>query len=131
MKAYQLAMGIIVFNLALPLARAAGVLVPTAHPVSPPPSTAADLMGKMVSVTGILAGVASVILRFNLGAGLFALIFGVTSIPAQATLNAIVAPYMVGSAAAVIAAAVTLIYTTLLFVFAYAFIQLSGVPTGD
>ena len=132
MRAYVIAMFLITFNLSLPVLNGLGVFGQVSS--NPIPETTTDpgsLISNALGVVGGLAVVGGVILRLNIGAIIFASVFAITALPLKSTVNAIAQPYMVGGAADTITAAVGLVTAVLAFVFVYAFIQLSGVYTGD
>jgi len=127
MKAYYLAMGLIIFNLSLPVVMSLGFPAPTGAEIPTIFSGHAitDWAGLLLRGLGMfaIAGLATIIgFRMNVGAAIFAVIFTVSSLPFDATLNWLRVSY--GLAPAV----VTLITVSLWFVFVIAFIQLCGVP---
>lgn len=133
MRAYYIAMFLIVFNLSLPVLNAVGVfrpITPQTLPLESP--TMGNIATIILAGSGMLAAIAGVIFRVNVGAIIFAMVFSVSSLPLAGTINTIAAPYMFNAEVlSMIEAVTTMLSGILAFVFIYAFIQLSGVFTGD
>lgn len=133
MRAYHIAMFLIIFNLSLPLLNGLGIFRPIAPQDVPLQSSDPENIVTIILVgSGMLSAVAGVIFRVNIGAIVFSIVFALSALPLAGTINSVAAPFMAdASVAETVTAATTMLSGVLAFVFIYAFIQLAGVPTGD
>lgn len=127
MRAYYLAMALIIFNLSLPVASSLGISAPAGQEIPTIFEGVNILDWKNLIKIGLGAlitiGLASVVgLKLNLGAVVFAIVFFASALPFEATLNWLSASY--GLAPSVVA----LVWGGILFVFTFAFIQLCSAP---
>ena len=127
MRAYHLAMALIIFNLSLPVAASMGFAAPAGEEIPTDFGTANILDWKglimVVLASLITIGIANVVgLKLNLGAVVFATVFFTSALPFAGTLNWLHVTYGLA------AEAVALISVTITFVFLFAFIQLCSSP---
>lgn len=123
-------MFLIAFNLVVPIFNALGIFGTSLTPETVAPASW-DWFGLVVTGTGIVAIISSLVFHLPVGATVFAIVFTATVIPMSATLNLMMAPFAVGSSVAVFDLLKTLIWGLLSFTFLFAFIQLSSTYTGD
>lgn len=130
MKAYKIAMFLIIFNLTIPIINALGVFESSmaGEPIRQVSWGWETIVGSAVGLFGL---VASIILKLPVGATVFAVTFTFTATLMTASLSTMLNPFGVGDAAAIIEAVKLLVITSISFVFIYAFIQLGSTYTGQ
>lgn len=121
-------MGLIIFNLALPVVASMGYSAPSGEEIPTHFSDVAvwDWSGLLIKGMAMFAvGAIATIVGFKLsvGAVIFAVVFTVSTLPFDATLNWLHVTYGLDSSV------VTLITVGLWFVFLYGFIQLASAVT--
>ena len=127
MRAYYISIGLIIFNLSFAVVASLGLPAPKGAEIPYIFSNVAiwdwgGLLSKGLAMFALGAIATIVGFRINLGAVVFAVVFTVSTLPFDATLNWLHVTYGVASSV------VTLITVSLWFVFLGAFIGLCGFP---
>lgn len=130
MRAYKIAMFLIIFNLTIPIVNALGIFE-SSMAGETVAAASWDWSSYVGLGVGLMAVVATLIFKLPVGAAVFAVTFTFTTTLMTASLSTMLNPFSVGGAVAIIDAVKLLVITSVSFVFLYGFIQLSSTYTGQ